>query len=48
VPFIGREIEWRGREAGSQAMPGGALLTHQLLEEETTRRPFDEWEMKRR
>jgi hypothetical protein len=38
----------RGREAGSQAVAGGAPLICQLLEEETTRWPFDEGELKRR
>jgi hypothetical protein len=48
VPIIGRETERRGREAGSQASADGALLTSQLLEEETMSLLFDEGEMKRR
>jgi hypothetical protein len=48
VPFIGREMEQRGREAGGQAPVDGAPLTYRLLEEETMRWPFDEGEMKRR
>jgi hypothetical protein len=48
VPIIGRETERRGREAGGQASADGALLTSQLLEEETMSLLFDEGEMKRR
>jgi hypothetical protein len=48
APFIGREMEGRGREAGGQAAAGGAPLTRQLREEETTGWPFDEREKKRR
>jgi hypothetical protein len=36
------------REVGGQAVAGGALLTRWLLEEDMTRWPFDEGEMKRR
>jgi hypothetical protein len=48
APFICREMERRGREAGGPAVAGGAPLIRQLLEEETTRWPFDEGELKRR
>jgi hypothetical protein len=48
VPFIGREMDGRGREVGGQAVAGGSPLTRQLREEETTRWPFDEGEKKRR
>jgi hypothetical protein len=41
-------MEGRGREAGGQAAAGGAPLTRQLREEETTGWPFDEGEKKRR
>jgi hypothetical protein len=48
VPFIGRETERRGWEAGGHAAAGAAPLICRLLEEDTTRWPFDEGEMKRR
>jgi hypothetical protein len=48
APFIGREMERRGWEAGSQAAADGAPLIRQLLEEDTVRWPFDEGQLKRR
>jgi hypothetical protein len=48
APFIGRGMERGGREAGGQAVAGGASSKRRLLEGEATRRPFDEGEMKRR
>jgi hypothetical protein len=47
APFIGRGIERSGREAGGQAAASGAPSKLGLVEEEATRRPFDEGEMKR-
>jgi hypothetical protein len=48
VPYLGREMERRGREVSGQAAATGAQLIHLLLEEETTRWPFDEGSLKRR
>jgi hypothetical protein len=48
VPFIGWGMERSGREASGQVVAGGAPLTRWLLEDEATRRAFDEGEVKGR